>query len=342
MTVWLPCIATGTGAEVWTRRLAAGLEARGLRVQLDVVPQQFQYLPWAARLRPPPDCSVTIANSWSAAAFANSSPLITVVHHVVHDRALTPFKTPAQRLFHAAFVAPMERAALRRSARVLAVSQTTRQAIGAAFGYCGTATVLNGVDTAFFVPPASRPLAGDGPLKLLFVGKPSRRKGFDFVARLAARLGDSAQLTVIGPPAERGLTCAGATWLGRVSRARLLAAYQDADFLLLPSRVEGFGFAAAEAMSCGTPVLCAPCGAVQEIAAEAGVIADLTDPAATARHLIALRNDSERYRALRASARSIAAQSLGESRWLDEMAQLVRQVQTAAASASTLKVATAS
>lgn len=341
MTVWLPCIATGTGAEVWTRRLAAGLEARGLRVQLDIVPQRFQYLPWAARLRPPRDCSVTIANSWSAAALANSSPLLTVVHHVVHDPALTPFKTPAQRLFHAAFVAPMERAALRRSACVLAVSETTSQSIAAAFGYRSALTVLNGVDTDFFVPPPTRPLTKEGPLKLLFVGKPSRRKGFDLVARLAAQLGNSAQLTVIGPHAERGLACAGATWLGRVSRARLLAAYQDADFLLLPSRVEGFGYAAAEAMSCGTPVLCAPYGAVQEIAGEAGVVADLDDPAATAQNLVALRDDGERYRALRLSARSIAARSLGESRWLDAMAQLVAQVQTAGASSSTSKIATA-
>ncbi|MEM1135152.1 MAG: glycosyltransferase family 1 protein [Bacteroidota bacterium] len=41
--------------------------------------------------------------------------------------------------------------------------------------------------------------------------------------------------------------------------------YRQADLFIFPSEYEGFGFAPLEAMACGTPVLCAKGGALQEI-----------------------------------------------------------------------------
>lgn len=329
MTVWLPCIATGTGSEVWTRRLAAGLRARGIAVQLDLAPHRYQYAPWAARLRPPEDCSVTVANSWSAAAFSYAAPLVAVVHHVVHEQAFARFRTMPQAMFHAAFVRPMERVALARAARVVAVSETTRAAIHAEFGYGDACRVLNGVDTRYFVPCPAR-TEGRGPLKLLFVGKPSRRKGFDIVARLTETLGSKASLTVIGPPLETGLSRPQARWLGRVLPEDLRLAYQQADFLLLPSRIEGFGYAAAEAMACGTPVVCAPHGAVAEIAQPGEAAIAGTDVAELAEALISAKADRARYAALRGAARAIAERDLSEDRWLDEMERVLLSASRAA------------
>jgi glycosyltransferase involved in cell wall biosynthesis len=342
MTVWLPCIATGTGAEVWTRRLAEALAARGIAAQLDLIPHRFQYCPWAARLRPPADCTVTVANSWSAAAFAGAAPLVTVVHHVVHEPAFAPFRTIPQALFHTGFVGPMERAALRRSAAVIAVSESTRRAVEAEFGFAAATTVLNGVDTAFFTP-ADQPVERAGPLKLLFVGKPSRRKRFDLVASLAAELGEAAQVTVIGSGPEPGLSCPQAEWRGRVTREALREAYRQADFLLLPSRIEGFGYAAAEAMACGTPVVCAPHGAVAEIArpGEAAIAVGGGDIRSLARALTGARSDDAGYAAMRAHARRIAERDLSETRWLDEMIATLERAASARVAPS-LRVPTAS
>lgn len=319
----MPCIGTGTGAEVWTRRLAEGLRARGLLVQLDVVPHRYQYAPWLAPVAPPDDTALVIANSWSAAAFAGPAPLMTVVHHVVHDPALSGHKSLAQKAFHRLFVEPMERAAIARSASVVAVSESTRDAVARHLGFAGATTVLNGVDTGWFAPAAAR--GWNERVELLFVGKPSRRKRFDLVAAVAAELGDRARLTVVGPPPDEKIAMQEARYLGRVSDERLRQAYREADLLLLPSTVEGFGYAAAEALACGTPVACAPGGAVAEIARPGIAAITVTgDPATDARAIAELVDDRPRHDAMRTAAREVAVRDLDQGRWLDEMEALVR------------------
>lgn len=325
MNIWFPAISTGTGAEVYTKMLASGLEARGHQVALQFAAHRYQYAPWAARLRPPFKPDVTLANSWNAAAFSKYAPLVTVMHHVVHGPDLAPFKTFAQRGFHAGFIKPMEQAALRKSDAVVAVSESTRTAIAESFGFKDAHTVLNGVETEYFTPSVRG--GPTGVLKLLFVGKPSRRKGFDIIARLAAHLGDRASLTVIGSDPEAGIAVPECDFRGRVSRDELREAYRAADFLLLPSHVEGFGYAAAEAMSCGTPVVCAPHGAVAEISqiGRAGLALDANSVAATATEMLRLRQNEREYQAMREAAREIALLRLDHTRWLDEMEAILRQ-----------------
>jgi glycosyltransferase involved in cell wall biosynthesis len=43
---------------------------------------------------------------------------------------------------------------------------------------------------------------------------------------------------------------------------------------VFPTRYEGFGLPAAEAMACGTPVVARPDAAVREVVGEAGVLMD--------------------------------------------------------------------
>lgn len=317
MKVWLPCIATGTGAEVWTRRLAAGLAARGHAVQLDRVSHRYQYAPWLAPVRAPSGCDVVLANSWTGTAFAGPAPLVTVVHHVVHDPALLPFKTAPQAIFHRLFVEPMERAAIRAASAVVAVSPATANAVERYLGFAGSRVVLNGVDIEAFTPDDTRSRPNGAPLELLFVGKPSRRKGFDIAAEIVRRLGAECRFVCIGGEPERGLQMPPGEYLGRVDRDRLIEAYRSADALLMPSRLEGFGYAAAEAMACGTPVVACRGTAVSDIVpCGGGVICDAGDIdgfVAGIRELVP--SDSR----LQSALRKHAADRLSEQRWLDEM-----------------------
>jgi alpha-1,3-rhamnosyl/mannosyltransferase len=57
----------------------------------------------------------------------------------------------------------------------------------------------------------------------------------------------------------------------------LVEAYRDADVLVLPSLYEGFGLPVAEAMACGTPVICGDRGALPEVAGDAAIQIDPTD-----------------------------------------------------------------
>ena len=59
---------------------------------------------------------------------------------------------------------------------------------------------------------------------------------------------------------------------GRVTRDELVEYYSRAEIAVVPSLYEGFGFPAAEAMSCGIPVIASSGGALPEVVGEAGML----------------------------------------------------------------------
>ena len=70
-----------------------------------------------------------------------------------------------------------------------------------------------------------------------------------------------------------------ATYLGRVNDAQLRALYEAAACFVFPSRYEGFGLPAVEAMACGCPIAAAIAGSLPEICDDAAVYFDPNDPA---------------------------------------------------------------
>jgi glycosyltransferase involved in cell wall biosynthesis len=67
----------------------------------------------------------------------------------------------------------------------------------------------------------------------------------------------------------------------------LVSLYQRALVLLVPSRNEGFGLPALEAMACGCPVLAARAGALPEVCGEAAVLLDPDVPDAWRKAVLA-------------------------------------------------------
>lgn len=71
--------------------------------------------------------------------------------------------------------------------------------------------------------------------------------------------------------------------LGGLSQDRILELYQNADLMVFPSLLEGFGFPVLEAMACGVPVIASNCAAIPEIAGGAALLFEPMDAAALAR-----------------------------------------------------------
>jgi glycosyltransferase involved in cell wall biosynthesis len=129
--------------------------------------------------------------------------------------------------------------------------------------------------------PSPQQARADGPFRLLFVGKPTRLKGGDLLAPLMRRMGSNFELRIAARPQDcRGIgLAANMILLGRLTQQEMLQAYLECDALLLPSRAEGFGYAALEAMACGKPVIASNNTALPEVVAEGltGILCDTSD-----------------------------------------------------------------
>lgn len=120
--------------------------------------------------------------------------------------------------------------------------------------------------------PAARPsTTTGGPLRVLFVGRFDRQKGIDIAAEIIKQLKNHrpVEFIVVGAPVlDEGLEVAfpeGTRQLGWVPRRELFDIFRDCDIVLMPSRWEGFGLVAIEAMSVGTPVFAARVGGLTDI-----------------------------------------------------------------------------
>ncbi len=98
------------------------------------------------------------------------------------------------------------------------------------------------------------------PLKLIFVGGLSQRKGIADVFEAVKGLEDKIQLTIIGNKAVENCkplneALAKHHWIPSLPHQQILKIMKEHDVLLFPSLFEGFGLVISEAMAQGTPVI---------------------------------------------------------------------------------------
>lgn len=129
--------------------------------------------------------------------------------------------------------------------------------------------------------PLASPLAAQ--TYALAVGTPAAHKNLAILDETAALLrGRGLDLVAVGGVAGGVFGQAG--WpagirpLGRVDDATLAALYRGAACLVFPSRYEGFGLPAIEAMACGCPVVAAAIPALREVCGEAALFASPDSP----------------------------------------------------------------
>ena len=125
-------------------------------------------------------------------------------------------------------------------------------------------------------------------------------------ASLAMESADPVSATisaVVMPATDAALMAGCVSFCDQVDTAELVRLYRTATLLAVPSTYEGFGLPAAEAMSCGAPVVSTTAGALPEVVGDAGLLVPPADPAALAAAIAQLLDDPAKRAALGALAR---------------------------------------
>uniref|UniRef100_A0A832A1Q2 Glycosyltransferase family 1 protein n=1 Tax=Desulfacinum infernum TaxID=35837 RepID=A0A832A1Q2_9BACT len=267
--VWFPTIRAGSGTDVFTERLCAGLRARGIRAEITWLPLRAEYAPWTVPVPKPPDwANVVHVNSWFPLRFLpRSLPIIVTTHHNVHDPLLRPYLSLAQRLYHRFWIKVVEAAILDRATRVVAVSRFTAASISKTFGIKCVQVIYNGIDLDGPFQPEwnSSP---HRPFRLIYLGNWSKRKGSDLLGPIMKELGRNFELRYTGgqkgkAPQKLPSNCMSFETL--TSSEDVARALRHSDAMLFPSRLEGFGLAPLEAMACGLPVIATHGSALPEV-----------------------------------------------------------------------------
>lgn len=308
LKVWLPYVTAGSGSDVFTLRLAAAIRAAGHEAVPQAFPHKFQYAPtYLRRANPPQRTNVVLANSWNGFAFKRSGlPLIVMEHHCVLDPAYAPYRSFAQCAFHRTLVRHFESLSFRAADRIIVVSDHTARIVQSIFPWTAPMRIYNGIDTEFFAPEP-QPSRPPGPFTLLFVGNNTRRKGADLLALIMAKLPGDFRLRYTGGLRNDPVAVADPRLqpIGRLSDEELLGEFRRADALLFPTRYEGFGYAAAEAMACGTPVIASDCTSLPEVVrnGQTGILCSTGDAVAFANAVRLLAGDRDTLNRMGEAAR---------------------------------------
>jgi len=243
---------------------------------------------------------------------------------------------PTSRLYRreARGVRRLEQRALDACDAVVLVSRAEAEALGAAGG--NALPVANGVDTAYFAPPAREPVR---PTSLVFTGTMDYRPNIDgvcwFVREVwpglkAAR--PEVTLTIVGrdpaPAVRRLAETPGVTVTGSVPDVRPYLA--EADAVVVPLRLaRGIQNKVLEAMAMGRAVVASP-AALEGLDVEVGTeVLEADRPEAWCAAIGRILDDSALRRRLGQAARACTEQRFNWDRRMADLVGLCRRLVSA-------------
>jgi glycosyltransferase involved in cell wall biosynthesis len=236
-------------------------------------------------------------------------PVVTTVHHpLTVDRRASFIRDETLRdaigsmMF---YPIGMQSFVARHIDRVFTSSEESARTIVRDFGVRPDRirNVLNGLDTDLYSPAGDT--GGRKSRSLLCVGRASDpNKGIRMLIRALALLPEEIELTLVDNDhpqneifkwAREAGVAERLDVTGRVETDTLVSLYRSAELVVVPSRYEGFGLPAVEAMACGTPVVACRAGALPEVMqlTGGGLLVEKDDPEARAKGIQSLMERPE-------------------------------------------------
>ena len=256
-------MARGNGAYVLHQSLAEkikGYEVKGFNPYLTLFPPILPLLNYRSQpdiIHTTPDYGIFFRKK--------NIPLIITVHHLVLDAFMRQYSSLVQSIHYQTDLRYYIKKAHEKATIVTSVSHFTADMIRKELGYTDEIRIIyNGIDTEKFKP---LPKIKRGPLKILFSGNLINRKGANLLPSIAEKLDDGIEIYYTSGLRTKDIFYNNTKLhsLGSIASADMPATYQKADILLFPTIREGFGLVAAEAMSCGLPVVTTDCSSLPEL-----------------------------------------------------------------------------
>lgn len=252
------------GIARYSREVIDHLEIEHRTFELPLPPSSLSSL-----IRPRPGTKLDLIYSPGYNAGLSRAPQLITVHDLIQLR----FGGVRHRVYFETVVKP----AIRRTGRVLTVSETSRQDIQDWLDDPAIDVVVTGnsCSDTFTPPPVPQQRS-----YFLYVGNMRDHKNYALILSALARVSSSQLISVI-PSREHGDATRAAEAAGVSARVSLVSdlkdsglrdLYRGAYALVFPSLMEGYGLPALEAISCGTPVIYwRGCHSVHEIVGQSGV-----------------------------------------------------------------------
>jgi glycosyltransferase involved in cell wall biosynthesis len=227
--------------------------------------------------------------------YSSYIPFVATLHQSFNQRLKamgnlpyhSSFSNLVMRYFYYKFATRLERNALKKSIKLISVSNATKKEFVKEYKIKSSKidVIHSGIDTNFFKPRKVDELKERLHLEnekiLLYVGFTTPRKGIEYVAGALKKLDENVKLMIVGKW-EKGYREKFYNYLGRDRKKIIEVGYVEddempnyysiADIFVLPSLLEGFGFPLVEAMACETPVIATKVGSIPEVVGDCGIL----------------------------------------------------------------------
>jgi glycosyltransferase involved in cell wall biosynthesis len=333
MKVRYPIITNYSGGDVYFRRLADGISSQGWEPELVTYPHLLEFLPCTA-IRPflPKAGKADLVHTKAEYGWIfrdAATPLFVTLAHSVFDPEYDRYKGLVKRTYHNFKLRGNILRSFERAERIVTVSRFSAARIGETFGVKDIRVIYNGVDTDFFCPAEQTEQENKGPVRILFVGNMTARKGFPLLEPILERLGEGYVVEYTTGLRTRGSAPPHRAMqpLGKLEGEDLLRAYQRCDIFLFPSRLEGFGYPVAEAMACAKPVVTTNYSSLPELIEDGkgGYLCPIDDINAFAESVARLADDPDLRRRMGEFNRNRVRERFSHTRCMEQYAALYRE-----------------
>jgi len=235
--------------------------------------------------------------SWGIADIQKAGyPVVETIHHPVtidRDLAIQSAKSLKDKLGYRRWFSftGMQIKVARQLPYIITVSEMARHHIHEIFGISESRmkVIYNGIDAELFCPSDDAPRLNN--MILMVMSRDTAVKGLRFLLEALAELRKrwDLKLVVVGQTLGDGVTeklmdklgvTEAVTFCNQIETSELIRLYRSATLVAVPSTYEGFGIPAAEAMSCGAPLVSTTAGALPEVVGDAGILIPPADSAA--------------------------------------------------------------